>query len=357
MQLYSIFPKASKTNLKLKNQKKEDVMRAKGLRVLFISLIVFPILVTTCLAQVKPGWPKNVNIASASIGGATYLAASGFAKVLYEKMGIPATVEVGAGSTSNVKLVNGNQVTFGCFNAPTAYEGWNGLGWAKGTKYQDSRVILHQNNTYFQLYVLKKSGIKSIYDLNGKSVGVGPIGGAPHTLFPPLFEELGIKPSRYVNAGISDLDSQLRDGMLHANANTTSIPWVVVKEIETVMDVNVFGVGSSDLAKAPKFKSMYPFVGFAPIPKGTYNFNKDFDIETGIFGSFYAVHKSLPDDFVYETCKKYFENTEILIAAHPSARQARLDGVLISPIPLHPGAVKYYREKGLKIPESLMPKS
>jgi hypothetical protein len=69
------------------------------------------------------------------------------------------------------------------------------------------------------------------------------------------------------------------------------------------------------------------------------------------------VHKSLPDDFVYEVCKKYFENPDILIAAHPSAREARLDGVLISPLPLHPGAIKYYEEKGLKIPESLIPKN
>ena len=331
-------------------------MRRKAFGTLLLVVIALFIEVSTTKAQVKPGWPKNVNIASASIGGATYLASAGLAKVLYEKMGIPASVEVGAGSTANVMLINDNQATFGCFNAPTAYEGWEGLGWAKGTKRQNARIILHQNNTYFQIYALKKLGIKSIYDLNGKSVGVGPIGGAPHTLFPPLFQELGIKPSRYANAGISDLDSQLRDGMLDANANTTGVPWVAVKETETVLDINVFGVSSKDLAKAPNFKQQYPFVAFTTIPKGTYKFNKDFDIETGIFGSFYAVHKSLPDDFVYEVCKKYFENPDILIAAHPSAKEARLDGVLFSPIPLHPGAIKYYKEKGLKIPERLIPK-
>jgi TRAP-type uncharacterized transport system substrate-binding protein len=54
--------------------------------------------------------------------------------------------------------------------------------------------------------------------------------------------------------------------------------------------------------------------------------------------------------------KKAFENTDILIAAHPSAREARVDGVLFSPIPLHPGAIKYYKEKGLNIPERLIPK-
>jgi len=334
-------------------------MKAKSLKIFCVGVIVFHLMIAASLAQPKDypkNWPKNVTIASASIGGATYLHSSGFAKLLYEKMGIQASVEVGAGSTANVMIIDENKSTFGAFNAPTAYEGWEGLGWAKGKKYQNSRVISHMNNTYLQLYALKKSGIKSIYDLNGKSVGVGPIGGAPHTLFPPLFKELGINPSRYVNAGISDLDTQLRDGMLDVNANATSVPWVVVKEIETVFDINYFGVGSKDLERAPEFKQRYPFIAFTLVRKGTYKSNKDSDIETGIFGSFYAVHKSLPDDFVYEVTKKYFENIDIVAAVHASAKEARVDGVLFSPIPLHPGAIKYYREKGLKIPERLIPK-
>jgi len=334
-------------------------MKAKSLKIFCVGVIVFQLMIAASLAQPKDypkNWPKNVTIASASIGGATYLHASGFAKLLYEKMGIPASVEVGAGSTANVMIIDENKSTFGAFNAPTAYEGWEGLGWAKGKKYQNSRVISHMNNTYLQLYALKKTGIKSIYDLNGKSVGVGPIGGAPHTLFPALFKELGIKPSRYVNAGISDLDRQLRDGMLDVNANATSVPWVVVKEIETVLDINYFGVGSKDLERAPEFKQRYPFIAFTLVPKGTYKSNKDDDIETGIFGSFYAVHKSLPGDFIYEVTKKYFENIAIVAAAHSSAKEARLDGVLFSPIPLHPGAIRYYRERGLKVPERLFPK-
>ncbi|MCJ7594622.1 MAG: TAXI family TRAP transporter solute-binding subunit [Desulfobacterales bacterium] len=334
-------------------------MKVKSLKVVFFGMIVFQLMIANGLAQPKKvpdTWPKNVNIASASIGGATYLHASGFAKLLYEKMGIPVSVEVGAGSAANVKIIQGNMATFGCFNAPTAYEGWEGLGWAKGKKHQDTRVIAHMNNTYFQIYALKKSGIKSIYDLNGKSIGVGPVGGAPHTLFPALLKALGIEPSRYANAGISDLDSNLRDGMLDANANVTSVPWVTVMEIETVLDVNVFGVSSKDFEKAADFKSRYPFTGFTMIPKGTYKSNKDMDIETGIFGSFYAVHKSLPDDFVYEVVKKYFENIDIVIATHASAKQARVDGIMNSPVPLHPGAIKYYKEVGLKIPERLIPK-
>jgi TRAP-type uncharacterized transport system substrate-binding protein len=146
------------------------------------------------------------------------------------------------------------------------------LGWAKGKKYQDARIILHQNNTYFQIYSLKKLGIKSIYDLNGKSVGVGPIGGAPHTLYPPLFQELGIKPSRYANAGISDLDSQLRDGMLDANANTTGVPGLH-QEIESVLDLNVFGVGSRTWQRPPTSNSSI-LCGLYDYPEGTYKLTR-----------------------------------------------------------------------------------
>ena len=68
-----------------------------------------------------------------------------------------------------------------------------------------------------------------------------------------------------------------------------------------------------------------------------------------------VVHKDAPGDFVYEVVKKTFENVDILIAAHSSAKETKPEFITISPIPLHPGAIRYYREKGIKIPDKLIP--
>ncbi len=326
----------------------------QGLKIFLFTIIIFPFFCSISTGQPKD-WPKNVTIASASIGGAVYLYSGGFAKLIYEKLGIPASVEVTGGSVHNVKLVNANQVTFGPSVSPSVYDGWHGTGWAKGTKYQDIRAVFHMNDVFFQIYALRKSGIKNIYDLKGRSLGVGPIGGLPHIFYPEVLNELGIKPSRFVNAGASDLDTQVRDGLVDANSLITGKPWILVKETEVVFDVNVFGITKEDSKKLKRFLEKYPFIANGIIPKGTYKANRDYDIETLTYGSYYYTHKDTPEDFVYEVVKKTFENINIIIASHPSAKEAKPEAILHCAVPIHPGALRYYKEKGIKVPESLIP--
>ena len=133
--------------------------------------------------------------------------------------------------------------------AAPAYEGWTGTGWAKGKKYQNIRAIFPMYTTYFQMYVMKKSGIKSIKDFNGKSVGTGPVGGTPATYWPMIIAEAGVKPKRIVNASSSDLDNQMKDGLLDANGQSVGLPWGLVSATETTHDIVVIGV-EDDIATA-----------------------------------------------------------------------------------------------------------
>jgi hypothetical protein len=203
------------------------------------------------------------------------------------------------------------------------------------------------------MYSLKTTGIKSILDLNGKSVGVGPVGGTPATYWPKILQEAGIKPKRIVNAGSSDLNSQLKDGMLDANGQSVGLPWVTITEVETTHDVNVYGV-PADIAK--KINEKIPSLALGSMPKGTYKSNPDHDIPTLTVWNFMAVHKDAPEDFVYEVLKATFANVDILIAAHKSAQEVKPEAIAYSPIPLHPGAVKFYKEKGIAIPDRMIAK-
>jgi TRAP transporter TAXI family solute receptor len=306
-----------------------------------------------CEAQQKPGWPKAVTIGAAPVGGTYYVWMGGFAKLLHDKMGIPGNVEVTGGPVHNTQLTQEKRLDFGPVTAGPVWEGYHGEGWAKGKKHQDVRVIFPMYTTYFQMYSQAKTGIKSIQDLNGKSVGVGPVGGTPATYWPKILEMAGVKPSRIVNAGSADLNSQLKDGMLDANGQSVGLPWVTITEIETTHDVNAYGVPEKDAAK---FIEKYPYFSKGIIPKGTYKSNKDQDLPTLTVWNFMTVHKDATDDFVYEVVKKTFENLDVLIAAHKSAEEMKPENILHSPIPLHPGAVKYYQEKGIKIPEKLIAK-
>jgi len=323
-------------------------------RFFFVSLIVtitIFFLIGFSEAQVKPGWPKSVTIGAAPVGGTYYIWGGGFARLLNDKMGIPGNVEVTGGPVHNTQLVDAKQLDFGMVTAGPVWEGWTGEGWAKGKKHQNPRAIFPMYATYFQMYALKKTGIKSIHDLNGKSVGVGPVGGTPATYWPQILETAGVKPGRIANAGSADLNSQLKDGMLDANGQSVGLPWVVISEIEITHDINILPISKTD---ADKFIAKHPLFARGVIPKGFYKSNKDQDVETITVWNYMTVHKDAPEDFVYEVVKKTFENVNILIAAHGSAKEVKPEAIVTSPIPLHPGAVKYYQEKGIKIPDKLI---
>lgn len=301
--------------------------------------------------QPRPEWPKAVTIGAAPVGGTYFIWGGGLAKLLNDKLGIPASVEVTGGPVHNTQLVEARQLDFGMVTAAPVFEGWEGQGWAKGKKHQNPRVIFPMYTTYFQMYALKKSGIRSIQDLNGKSVGVGPVGGTPATYWPLILEAAGVKPGRIVNAGSSDLNNQLKDGLLDANGQSVGLPWVLVTEIETTHEINFFGVPKAD---ADKFIAKYPFFSPGVVPANTYKGVKE-AVPTLTVWNFVTVHKDAREDLVYEVVKATFENVDILIATHKSAVEVKPENIVHSPIPLHPGAVRYYREKGIQLPDKLLP--
>ena len=307
-------------------------------------------LVNIADAQQRKNWPtKGVTIGAAPIGGVYYVWAGGPAKVLGEKVGIPASIESTGGPVHNVQLVNAKELHFGMVTAAPAYEGWTGAGWAKGKKYQNIRAIFPMYTTYFQMYALKKSGVKSIKDFNGKSVGTGPIGGTPATYWPMIIAEANVKPKRIVNASSSDLDNQLKDGLLDANGQSVGLPWGLISASEATQEIVVIGV-EDDVAAS--FIKKHPDFAKGIIPKATYK-SLQKDLPTLTVWNFMVTYKEMPDDFVYEFTKEIFKNKALLVSVHKSAKEVEPKNILYSPIPLHPGAIKYYEEVGIKIPKEL----
>ncbi len=303
-------------------------------------------------SQAGKDWPKIVTIGGAPVGGTGFIYAGGVAKIMLEKMGINASVETTGGPVHNTQLTQSKEVTIAGVSAPAIYEGWHGTNWAKGTKHQEIRCIFPMYNTYFQMYTLKKAGIQAVKDLNGKAVGVGPTGGTSALLWPRFLEYLEIKPSRIVNASSSDLADQLKDGLIQANAQSVGLPWATITQTETLEDVTILGVSKGD---AVKILEQLPYLSPGIIPKGTYKGNKDADIDTVTFWSFYITHKDVPEDFIYALVKSVLDNRDILVATHKAAQETKPEFIVYSPIPLHPGAAKYYREKGVKIPDKILP--
>jgi hypothetical protein len=320
-----------------------------------MTLLLFgvPLIMDPANAQTKTGWPKGATIGTSGIGGVYFVWGGGFAKLLNDKVGVQASVEVTAGPVANLKLVSVKQLDFGLATAAPIYEGWFGQGWAKGETYQNVRVIFPMFTSYAHAYSPKKTGIKEVKDLGGKAVGIGAVGTTPAVYWPVVFDLVGVKPKRTVNAGWSDLDSQMKDGMLDSVATISGLPWGGLTEMEVLQEMSVFALSKEQVEQCV---AKYPYLSPGVIPKGTYKANKETDLHTVTVWNFMTVHKDTADDFVYEVVKKTFENVDILIAAHPSASEVKIENIVYSPIPLHPGAAKFYREKGIQLPDRVIAK-
>jgi hypothetical protein len=207
--------------------------------------------------------------------------------------------------------------------------------------------------SYAHAYAPKKKGIREVKDLSGKVVGVGAVGTTPAVYWPVVFDVLGVKPGRMVNAGWSDLTSQMKDGMIDAVATISGLPWGGLIELEVIQEMDVFALSKEQMEQCI---AKYPYLSPGVIPKGTYKANKELDLPTVTVWNFMVLHQDAPADFVYEVVRKTYENLDILIAAHKSAQEVQAPFIVHSPIPLHPGALKYYTEKGISIPEKLRPK-
>ncbi|KJS21682.1 MAG: C4-dicarboxylate ABC transporter substrate-binding protein [Clostridiaceae bacterium BRH_c20a] len=303
-------------------------------------------------ADPKANWPKTLDLGAASIGGAYYVYAGGISTVVEEIVGIPVGVEVTGGPNHNMQLVDIGDLDLGMVTMGPAYEAWNGLeDWTGGKEHKNVRAIFPMYSTYSQWWAEKGAGITNIHDLEGKRVGAGPSGGTAGTFHPRFLELLGIKAT-IVNAGLSDLVSQHLDKQLDANSFASGVPVAGVLEYSAQKDTVFFGVDGED---RDKILAEWPFWAKAVVPKDKYDF-LDKDVETVAIWNVAIANKDLEDSLVYEIVKAIMENNKMMLDAHSAAAETvpeNLDGNTF--MWMHPGAIKYFEEIGIKVNPDLYP--
>lgn len=299
----------------------------------------------------RKGWPRAVAIAGSNLGSAHYVYGAAWAKVLTEKLGVQATVEATPGPGPNVRLVHTKQTDFGPVTMAVAYEGYHGLGWAKGQRFDQIRVLFPMFSSYFQFWVLAKTPIHSIHDMSGYSVALSGAGSTPDIYGRLLFEMFGIKPRRILNAGFGDMNNQMRDGLLHVSAAFAGIPHPAVVEMGTTHTIRLIGIGGKD---ADAFLAKYPFFPKAGIPANTYK-GQEKPVDTLSIWNVQVAHREAPEDFIYEVVRASFEGKEDLVAAFKGAEETLPENIRYANLPLHPGAYRFYRERGIAIPPEAVP--
>ncbi len=302
------------------------------------------------VAQDRSDWPNDMTIGTASQGGTYFIYGNGFASFITEALGLNATGEVTGGPVQNVTLVETGDHLMGLVTMGPAYDAWMGRSeLAPGLEHRSIRALFPMYQTPFQVVALRSSGITSVSDLNGKRVSVGPAGGTPGTYWPLFMEALGVQAD-VSYAGAADAAGQLQDGLIDAFAFAAGVPISAFAELAASQDVVMFGFNDEEL---PRVLEAYPAMAPLTIPAGTYA-GHDYDQPTVALWNFAIAHEDMPDSLAYEITKLAMENPDRMVQIHAAASETLPENWDKNTfMPFHPGAVQYFEEAGITIPDEL----
>ncbi len=297
-------------------------------------------------------FPTSAKVGTASQGGTYFIYGAGWAQLVQEMTKVNMSSEVTGGPVQNMALVDAGDLEFGMVTMGPAYDGWIGESeLAPGVELREVRALFPMYQTPFQMIALESSGIKSSADLNGKTVGVGPRGGTPGSFFPRFFEDLGIEASIQYG-GANDLAGQLKDGLLDCFAFAAGIPISAFSEIEAERKATIFTFEPPEIgALLEKYPSLSPF----EVPGGTYKGQPNAQTTVSMW-NFAIANKNVDEEFCYEIMKIVLENNDRMMQIHKSAEETKLENWDKNQfLWFHPGAVRYLRDKGVQVPEALIP--
>ncbi|MCF4113225.1 MULTISPECIES: TAXI family TRAP transporter solute-binding subunit [Dethiosulfovibrio] len=294
---------------------------------------------------------ERLLMGTSSAGASYYILGSGLAKVLSDNVDdMEVSVEVTGGPTTNIQLIQQGDMELGLSTVWLAGDAYNGTGWTKGKKYQNFRTLCPLYSSILYIYTLKDSGIKSVYDLEGKNVSVGAPGATSELAGRAVLKVLGIKPKSISSLPTSSQVNGLKDGLMDAVFAVSGVPASWLLDLETTHDVAFIPLEQKDMDKVLQ---EYPFWSKGSIPAGSYK-NQGSDVPVFAFWNASIAAKNLSEKTAYNIVKTTFECLDQLIAVDPTAKQASMDKIQHLTTPLHPGALKYYHEQGIEIPERLI---
>ena len=264
------------------------------------------------------------------------------------KHGIRCSAPSTGGSTYNIGQIRQGELDFGVAQSDWQYHAYNGTSKFKGKKFGKLRAVFSVHPEPFQIIVGKDSGINSWSDLKGKRVNIGNPGSGQRGPMEVLMKAHGISKSYFKVATeltSTEQSKALCDGKIDAYGYTVGVPNAGVSIATDGCGARIINLNGS--VEKGLIKNN-PFYAFATIPKGTYK-TSSADVTTfGVMATF-VTSSDVKDDLVYEVVRAVFENIADFRTLHPAFRNLDPKKMIKNGLsaPLHKGAIKYYKEKGL----------
>ncbi|MFS0644588.1 TAXI family TRAP transporter solute-binding subunit [Siminovitchia sp. 179-K 8D1 HS] len=286
---------------------------------------------------------KFLSIATGGTGGTYYPLGGNFANLIKDATGVEANAVTSGASAENMALIKKEEVEVAFTQTDIATYATEGTRMFDGDKVENMKGLGTLYPETVQIVTTEKSGIKSIEDLKGKTVSVGESGSGTLANAEQILEVHGLTLDdiKARNLSFDDSTTGIQDGTIDAAFITAGTPTGAVEGLAATEKVVIVPLADD---KIDKLIDKYPYYAKEKIQSGTYG--SDSEVNTVAVQAMLVVRDDLSDDLVYEMTKAIYENTDKIGHAKGeliSAEKA-LDGMAID---LHPGAKKYFDEKGI----------
>ncbi len=294
---------------------------------------------------------KQLTIATGGTGGVYYPLGGGLGNILGKELkGVTATAEVTGGSVDNMKLIGTGRTDIAFSQVDAAWDAINGQGKFPNKLPVKALAVLYPNHMH--VVTVDGTGIEKIEDLKGKRVSTGSPGSATEVFAFRVLEAAGINPEKDIEKarlGVAESVNAIKDGKIQAFFWVGGLPTAAVTDLAATPNTKIKFLEIAHLT--PKMNEKHgPLYAEAVIPKETYS-GMDQDTNNITVWNILAVNDAMPEDLAYNITRITFEKREELAKVHKEALNIKpeLQSVKRSGIPFHPGALKYFNEKGIKI--------
>jgi len=326
----------------------------------FLILLIASLTVSFAFAagQGESGGKKfSAIMGSSSLGGSWYPMASRMAGVAMKYADIVITVQSSGGGTENVRLMRQGQYDMGLCEPNVANYAYRGTNvFEKDGKYDNLRFLTNLYPLPLTAVVHKDGPIQSMYDFDtrrsGKNHGFSPgsPGSGDESSWLEVFEVYGVKKEHMNWKPLSHNERVMafKDRILECVAFETAQPAGAIIELSAQNPIRILEIKGEEREKILK---ALPWYDYYTLPAGMYN-GQDTAVETIFLGGFALANPDVPEDFIYKYLSAiYGPGLAEVQSVFPVAKEVNLDNALRGnangEIPFHPGAEKFYKEKGL----------
>ncbi len=312
--------------------------------------IAAAVIATAGLAGAAIAQQKTIAIGTGGTGGVYYPLGGAIANVLSKNLpNTQATAEVTGGSVDNLKLIASGQSELGFSMADAALDALKGEDKFKSGKVPlQTLLVVYPNRMH--IVTVDGTGIEKMSDLKGKRVSTGSPGGATEVMAFRVIEAAGLdkdKDMKRERLGVAESVNAIKDRKIDAFFWVGGLPTAAVTDLAATPGMKIKFVDHADLADKmnTKYGKLY---SAGTIAKSIYpGMDKD-NANTEVW-NIIVTNDKMKDDDAYNIVKTLVEKKADIVAVHKEAESFSLDNQVQerSPVPFHPGALKYFKEKGI----------